>query len=71
MLRSILFDIAFLNFGGALLISTINVQGGLVSLAIGVLAAFTHSAITDAPRASRCRNSGARLLPVDLRAAAA
>jgi len=71
MLRSIIFDVAFLGFGGALLISTINVQGALVSLAIGILAAFTHSAITDTSRASRCRNSGARLLPVDLRAAAA
>jgi len=32
MLRFILFDIAFLSFGGALLISTIDMQGGLVSL---------------------------------------
>jgi hypothetical protein len=32
MLRSILFDIAFLSFGGALLISTIDVQGGLARI---------------------------------------
>ena len=70
MLRSFLFDVAFLGFGGALLISTINIQGALVSLAIGVLAALTHSAITDVPRA-RFGNSGAKLVPVGLRAAAA
>jgi hypothetical protein len=65
MLRSILFDIAFLAFGGALLISTIDVQGGLVSLAIGVLSALAHSATNEAPRA---RQSS---MPVCLRAAAA
>jgi hypothetical protein len=70
MLRSILFDVAFLGFGGALLISTIDVQGGLVSLAIALVAALTYSAITDAPRA-RSRYSGAKLLPVGLRAVAA
>lgn len=70
MLRTILFEVAFLGFGGALLISTTNVQGGLVSLTIGVLAALTHSAITDSPRA-RFRNSGAKLVPVGLRAVAA
>ena len=53
MLRSILFDIAFLSFGGAMLISTINVQAGLVSLAIGVLSALAHSATNQAPRALR------------------
>jgi hypothetical protein len=65
MLRSILFDIAFLSFGGALLISTINVQAGLVSLAIGVLSALAHSATNQAPRARRFS------MPVGLRAAVA
>ena len=36
MLRSIFFDVAFLSLGGALLISIINVQAGLVSLTIGI-----------------------------------
>jgi hypothetical protein len=66
MLRSILFDLAFLGFASALLLSTINIQGALVSLIIGVLAALTDSAITDAPRA-RSRNTGAKLVPVGLR----
>lgn len=70
MLRSILFDIAFLGFGGALLISTIDMQAALVSLAIGILAAVSHSAITDAARAPGFRNSDPRLVPVGLRAAA-
>ncbi|MBV8403392.1 MAG: hypothetical protein JO203_04305 [Gammaproteobacteria bacterium] len=52
MVRSILFDIAFLGFGGAQRISTIDMQAALVSLAIGILAAFTHSAITDTTRSS-------------------
>jgi hypothetical protein len=68
MLRSILFDIAFLGFGGALLLSTIDMQAALVSLALGILAAFTHSAITNG---SRARKSGAWLVSVGLRAAAA
>jgi hypothetical protein len=68
MLRSILFDIAFLSFGGALLISTIDMQAGLVSLAIGVLSALAHSATTNAPRA---RRSSVRLIPVGPSAAAA
>jgi len=41
MMCSGLFDVAFLGFGGALFISTINIQGALVSLVIGVLAALT------------------------------
>ena len=53
MMRSILFDVAFLEFGGALFISTINIQGALVSLVIGVLAALAHSATNEAPRARR------------------
>jgi len=68
MLRSILVDLAFLGFGGAPLISTISVQGGLVSLAIGVLATFAHNAVTEAPRS---RKSDAGFVPVDLRAASA
>lgn len=43
MLRSILLDIAVLGIGGALLISAIDVQGALVSLAIGAIVAITHS----------------------------
>ena len=65
MLRSILVDLAFLGFGGAPLISTISVQGGLVSLAIGVLSAIAHSATNEAPRARRFS------MPVGLSAAAA
>jgi hypothetical protein len=56
MLRSTLFDIAFLGFGGALLISWIDVQSGLVSFAVGALAAHIHSAITNAPRARRSQS---------------
>lgn len=51
MLRSIPFDIAFLGFGSALLVSTIDVHEGLFSLAIGVLAALARSVINDRPRA--------------------
>ena len=65
MLRSIFFDIAFLSFGGALLISIINVQAGLVSLAIGIVSALAHSATNEAPRA-RCFG-----VPVGLRVAVA
>jgi hypothetical protein len=65
MLRSILFDITFLSFGGALLISTINVQAGLISLAIAIVSALPHSATNEA--------SHARLFsaPVGLRGAVA
>jgi hypothetical protein len=52
MLRSML-DIAFPSFGGALLISTINVLARVVSLAIGVLSALAHSATYEAPRPRR------------------
>jgi hypothetical protein len=65
MLRSILFDIAFLSFGGALLISTINMQAGLVSLGIGILFALAYSATNEASRARRFS------VPVGLRAAVA
>jgi hypothetical protein len=59
MLRSMLFDVAFLGFGGAPLLCTINVHEGLASLAVGVLAVMTRSAISEAPR--RFRQHGARL----------
>ena len=65
MLRSILFDIAFLSFGGALLISPIDMPGGLVSLVIGILSALAHSAANEAPGAHRSS------MPVGLHAATA
>jgi hypothetical protein len=55
MLRSILFDIAFLGFGGALLIAGLNVPAAIVSLAIGVVAA---SASRPGPERSVLRRSG-------------
>lgn len=61
MLRSILFDIAFLGFGGALLFSTVNVQDGMVSLGVGALAAIVRCALTGAPRA-RFRAVGAHAM---------
>ena len=70
LLRSILFDIAFLGFGGALLVSTIDVRGGLALLAIGVFAALTHGAI-DASRTRRSAKGGVSLVSVALHAAAA
>ena len=60
MLRSILFDVAFLGFGGALLFSTVNSMGGCVSLAIGLLAAFAYSAMTKAPRPYGSSNGAVR-----------
>jgi hypothetical protein len=66
MLGSILFDITFLGFGGALLISIINVQESLISLAIGVLAAFAHNAIADTPRGPRSGRRSANLASVSL-----
>ena len=67
MLRSILFDIAFLGFGGALLISTIDLRGGLVLLAIGILATITYRVVDASPSP---RNVGVILAPVGMRAAA-
>ena len=71
MLRSILFDVAFLGFGSALLLSSINVWAGMVLLAIGVLAAVARSAITGTPRSHRSGNNNARLAVAGLRTAAA
>jgi hypothetical protein len=67
MLRSILFDVAFLGFGGALLISTIDLRGGLVLLAIGILATLTYRAVDASPAR---RSAGISPAPLGLHAAA-
>jgi hypothetical protein len=67
MLQSTLLDIAFLGFGGALLISTIDIVSGGAALAIGLLAAFAHSAISEGRRPHRSRNGEARLVSVHVR----
>lgn len=70
MLRSILFDIAFLGFGSALLISGLNVPGAIVSLAVGAVAAHASHAV---PERSALRRSGRNLrwvVPVQIGGAA-
>lgn len=67
MFRSILFDIAFLGFGGALLISTIDLRGGFGFLAVGLLAAVIYRALDASPAP---RNIGVTFAPLGLRAAA-
>ena len=47
MLRSILFDVAFLGFGSALLISGLNGPGAIASLVIGLVAARASQAVPD------------------------
>jgi hypothetical protein len=44
MLRSVLFDVAFLGFGGALLVASIDLLGSMIFLAIGLAAVRAMSA---------------------------
>jgi hypothetical protein len=70
LLASVLFDLAFLGLGGAPLISTIDVRSGLVSLAVGVLAAVAGRAIRKLPRCGWSRSDEQPVLSRLLAAAA-
>ena len=70
-LPSVLFDLAFLGLGGALLISTIDSRSGLVSLGIGVLAAVAGRVMGKATRFGRSRNGDQQVMPSRLLTAAA
>ena len=64
MLRSILFDIAFLGFGSALLISGLNVPGAIASFVIGVVAARASRVVPEGSMARGRGRNARRVAPV-------
>jgi hypothetical protein len=68
MVRSILFDIAFLWIGSSVLAFSVNAVGGLISLASAMLAVVAFKLVTSAQVARFAANSGIGFAPALVKA---